>query len=119
MASNTARYIVSNPITEGRVRRGYLGIAGRVLKVPLRWMNLHRIDTLGGIVVQQIEPKGPARNSELMPGDIIVELESKSLLRINNLHRLLNETTVGREVMLPVLRRSVMKMIHVIPADMK
>jgi S1-C subfamily serine protease len=105
VAANTAQYIVSKLILEGRVRRGYLGIAGQVINLPLRLQNFHRLEVSSGILVLQVEQSSPAHNSELLSGDIIVGLNGLGIGSINELHRMLDENTIGKSVNLTVLRR--------------
>jgi S1-C subfamily serine protease len=118
VASNTANYVVSKLLTEGRVRRGYLGIAGQVVILPLRLQNYHRIDSKSGILVQHIEPEGPSNRSKLLTGDIIIGINRQTVTNINELHRALDESTIGTDTILEVIRRG--KKIDVVlqPAEL-
>ena len=118
VAANTAQYIVSKLILEGRVRRGYLGIAGQVINLPLRMQNFHRLEVGSGILVQQVEQKSPAHNSELLTGDIIIGLNDLGIGSINELHRMLDESTIGKSVNLTVLRRGRKIDIMVVPGEL-
>jgi len=118
VAANTAKHVVSKLIIEGRVRRGYLGIAGQVIKLPLRMQHFHRIQVQSGILVQQVELKGPSHHSELLAGDIIVGLNGKSISSIYELHHQLDESTIGQMVWLTVLRRGNKIDIRVTPGEL-
>ena len=118
VAANTAQYVVSKLILEGRVRRGYLGIAGQVINLPLRLQNFHRLDVGSGILVQQVEPKSPAYSSELLAGDIIVGLNGLGIASINKLHRMLDEDSIGKDVNLTVLRRGRKIEVRVVPGEL-
>lgn len=118
VAANTAQYIVSKLILEGRVRRGYLGIAGQVINLPLRLQNFHRLEVGSGILVQQVEQRSPAHNSELLAGDIIVGLNDLGIASINELHRMLDENTIGKSVNLTVLRRGRKIEVTIAPGEL-
>ncbi len=119
VASSTGKYIASRLIIEGKVRRGYLGIGGQVVKFPLRIINYHRLEVQSGILIQHIEPKSPADHSDLRSGDIIIGLNGNPVSDIIELHKLLNDSTINREVHLELLRRSEKIVISVIPSELK
>jgi S1-C subfamily serine protease len=118
VASSTARYVVTMLITEGRVRRGYLGMGGLVVNLPLRVINYLRLSSKSGILVQHIEPNSPAHRSNLLMGDIILGLNNQAVSDINDLHRLLDEKSVGKSAVLEVLRRGKRMTLTVIPEEL-
>lgn len=90
IAANTARYVASRLAAEGRIRRGWLGIAGH--------------NARGGMLVAGIEEGSPADRSSLEIGDIIVEFDGERVSGADDLHRLLSEFAPGTRYMLSVLR---------------
>ena len=52
-----------------------------------------------------VEPGSPAARAGVMPGDIIIGLDQKTVARIDDLHRLLDERLVERNTGIRVLRR--------------
>jgi S1-C subfamily serine protease len=118
VASSTAKHVVTMLITEGRVRRGYLGLGGLVVNLPLRVVNYFRLSSKSGILVQHIEPESPAHRSNLSIGDIIIGLNDQSVSDINDLHRLLDEKSVGKTVILEVLRRGNRIRVTVTPQEL-
>jgi len=119
IASSTARYVVSKLITEGRVRRGYLGIGGQVITLPLRMINYFKLEVKSGILVQQIEQNSPAHRSDLQNGDVIVGLNGQPIANINDLHRMLDENSIGKKNFLEVLHQGRIEIVEVIPAELK
>jgi S1-C subfamily serine protease len=118
VASSTARYVVTMLITEGRVRRGYLGMGGLVVNLPLRVINYLRLSSKSGILVQHIEPNSPAHRSNLLMGDIILGLNNQAVSDINDLHRLLDEKSVGKSAVLEILRKGKRMTLTVIPEEL-
>ena len=58
--SNTARWVVSQILTHGRVRRGFLGIAARQRPLDRRIIRFHDLDKNYAAEVISAEPEGPA-----------------------------------------------------------
>ncbi|MBK8489606.1 MAG: trypsin-like peptidase domain-containing protein [Saprospirales bacterium] len=119
VASNLAKYVVGKLIMEGKVRRGYIGIAGQVVQLHQKMINSLQLPVKSGILIQQIEPDAPAHNSELQQGDVIIGFNTSSIHSIDDLHKLLDEKTIGQKVELQVLRRGRKERVKVIPGEMK
>jgi S1-C subfamily serine protease len=102
--ANTARYVVSQLLTLGRVRRGYLGISARQRPVDRRLVRYHRLPLDTAVEVVSLEPGGPAASAGIQPGDIIVTLNGKAVGGIDDLHRILGEEEIGAPRTLVVLR---------------
>jgi len=77
------------------------------------------LNVKSGVQVQGIEPDAPAYNSELQLGDMIIGLNENDIHSIDDLHKLLDENSIGRAVQLTVLRKGEKVELRVIPAEMK
>ncbi len=119
VASKTASYVAGKLITEGKVKRAYIGIAGLPFTFPPRVKNRHQLNTDSGILVQQVEPDGAAYNSELHTGDIIIGFNGQEISTIDQLHQFLDEKAIGKRIPVLVLRRGKKKYLNVIPGEIK
>jgi len=119
VASNTAQYVVGKLLTEGKVRRGYLGIGGQVVKLNPRVITFNKLNVRSGVLIQSIEPNSPAFHHELLSGDVIVGFDEKPVSNIDALHRVLDEKTIGVEKLLSVLRMGKLMELKVIPSELK
>ncbi|MCY7329042.1 MAG: trypsin-like peptidase domain-containing protein [Saprospiraceae bacterium] len=119
VASNLAKFVVGKLILEGRVRRGYIGIGAQTVPLPPKWIQALELPTKGGIQIQSVEPDGPANNSDLRAGDIIVQFEGRPIDSIDALHKSLDVNTIGRSINLWVLRDGGLKSVVVMPGEMK
>lgn len=119
VASNLAQYIVGKLIIDGKVRRGYIGIAGQVIKLNPRIVNYHQLSTNTGILVQNVEADSPVYNAELQQGDVIVGFNNRAVQSIDDLHQFLDESTIGKSIELLVLRNRRKRRLKVIPAELK
>ncbi|MEI6408742.1 MAG: trypsin-like peptidase domain-containing protein [Bacteroidota bacterium] len=118
VASNLAKFVVGKLILEGKVRRGYLGISAQTVPLPAQWINTLQLTTTGGIQILSVEPDGPAGNSELQSGDILVQFDGKPLGSIDDLHKVLDAQTIGRTVNVWVLRNGGLKSLAVKPGEL-
>lgn len=119
VASNLTKYVVGQLIIDGKVRRGYIGIAGQVVRLQMQMARQYQLNVQSGVLVQDIEPDGPAYNSELEQGDVIVQLDDRPIATIDELHKILDESTIGKTVELLVLRNQRKRRVRVVPGEMR
>ncbi|HSC26692.1 MAG TPA: PDZ domain-containing protein, partial [Vicinamibacterales bacterium] len=101
---STVLMVLPALLRDGRVRRGYLGIAGQDVPLLRRVTRFHRLAQAGGVLVISVEARGPARSAGLQEGDIIVALDTHQVTSIDDLHRLLTQERIGTKATLSVLR---------------
>ena len=91
-------------LRDGRVRRGYLGVAGQDVPLLRRVTRFHKLAQSTGVFVISLEKDGPAATAGLREGDIIVSLDTEPVTSVDDLHRLLIEARIGMRAVLGVLR---------------
>jgi S1-C subfamily serine protease len=91
-------------LRDGRVRRGYLGVAGQDVPLLRRVTRFHHLAQASGVLVISLEGDGPARSAGLRDGDIIVSLDSHPVTSLDDLHKLLTEERIGTTAALGILR---------------
>ncbi len=119
IASNTASFIVEQLIKKGKIRRGFIGIAGQEVKLPKRTQGLLGLEKNSGILIRSLEADSPANNYQLKVGDVILGFNGHAIGSIDDLHRLLTADTIGQKVRLEVLRANRSLSVEVIPSEMK
>jgi S1-C subfamily serine protease len=102
--SNTARFVISQLLTYGKVRRGYLGITARQRPVDRRLARLHRLPYDVAVEVVSLDPRGPAASAGVRAGDLIVMLDGKAVRSVDDIYRILGSGTVGTPLALIVIR---------------
>lgn len=116
IAINTAKWIASRLIREGRVRRSQIGIQAQNIVLPRRLVLFHNAPETG-VLVSGIEPNSPAYLSSLKEGDVIIAFGGQTIKGIDDLHHLLTEEQVGVRIPLTVLRRNEKEIIHLVPQE--
>jgi S1-C subfamily serine protease len=90
--SNTARRVVPQLKSEGRVRRAYLGISGRTLDRSLGALNL---PADRGVLVQSVEAGTPAEEAGLRGGDTQVAIDGDVVMVGGDIIRRVDGRDVG------------------------
>jgi len=115
--SNTAKFVASRLMRDGRVRRSYIGVGGQNVPLHRRVVRFHQLQTETGVQVTQIEPNSPAAQAGLVAGDTIVALGETAVGGIDDLHRLLTEEKVGVSSALTVLRGVEKLTLSIVPGE--
>lgn len=103
VASNTANFVISEILRFGRVRRGYIGIAGDTIALPRHIALRAHSNAESAVRIRRIEQGGPAALAGLQEGDIILAVEDQPVLGVDDLVRLLNGDRIGKPTELLVL----------------
>ena len=116
---NTARYVVSCLLRDGRVRRSHLGVAGQDTPIPRRLVRAHQLGHERGVTVTAVSEGSAAAEAELRPGDVIVEFAGEPVRGVDDLHRLLTEERIGELAALKILRRGELRRVLVTPREVR
>jgi S1-C subfamily serine protease len=114
---DTARWVIGQLMTAGRVRRGYLGLAAQVRPLPKRLVRRLELAAETGVQVMQTEPGKPASRDGLLPGDVIVSLDGKVVRNVDEVHRLLDAGSIGRKLAVKAVRGNELVELDVSPIE--
>jgi S1-C subfamily serine protease len=114
---NTARYVVSCLLRDGRVRRSHLGVAGQDTAIPRLLVRAHHLSHEGGVTVTAVSEGSAAAEAQLRPGDLIVEFAGEAVRGLDDLHRLLTEDRIGELLPIKIIRRGELRRILVTPRE--
>jgi S1-C subfamily serine protease len=116
---DTAKWVVSRLLRDGRIRRSRLGVAGQDVPLHRRLVRYHKLDAERGVLVINVEENGPAKAAGIQEGDLLVAFDGKTVAGIDDLHRLMTEERVGIPTKVTVLRRVEKLELEVTPAESK
>jgi S1-C subfamily serine protease len=63
IASNTARFVASRLLRDGRIRRSYIGLVGQTVPIPRAVARENQLAVTSGVFIVSIEPNSPASNA--------------------------------------------------------
>ena len=114
---DTAKFVASRLIRDGKVSRSYIGLAGQNVPLPRRIVRYYDLAVESGIFVISFENDSPARKGGLREGDIIIGFDDRPIAGIDDLHKLLTEERIGRKSSLLVIRGTERLSIEVRPEE--
>lgn len=116
-ASDTAQWVIAQLLQHGRVRRGWLGIAGFNAPLSRRVARFHGLQNESGVRIRVIESDSPASRAGLESGDLIVALDGQTVSNIDGLQRLLAARALEHPVELTLLRHTSKLSLPVVPVE--
>jgi S1-C subfamily serine protease len=114
---DTAKWVLGELMTVGRVRRGWLGIAGQNRPLPRDLARRLELASEGGVEVMSFDARGPAAAAGLREGDVIVRLGEQPIGTVDDIHRVLNAPRSGEALSVKVLRQGKLVDLGVTPAE--
>jgi S1-C subfamily serine protease len=112
----TTRGIVASLMTEGRVRRAYLGIAGGSRPLPPKAERATGRTT--GIEILTVVGGSPAAQAGLRPEDLLLDVDGVPVAGVGDLQRLMTGDRIGRPVTLGVFRHGRRETVDVRPTEL-
>lgn len=88
----------------GSVKRGYLGVRTQPVEIPEAARKSLKREQKSGLLILWLEENGPAQKSGLFAGDTIVAVAGESVSDPDDLFAALKSDTVGKSVVVEVLR---------------
>jgi serine protease Do len=111
------RKIIAALMTEGRVRRSYLGIAFGPRPLPPRLAR--ELGRATCVEVVDVVEGGPAALAGVRPEDLIVELEGVPVEGVDDLQRLMVGELIGRSVTVRLVREGRAFPVQLVPVELE
>lgn len=117
IASNTAQRLAGILIRDGKVTRGFIGVAGADVDIPRYLQRTHALTQARGILVQSIEDGSPASRAGIEPGDLIVAIGDRVVDGVDALHKCLTDHGIDAPTTVSLLRRNQREIRTIIPTE--
>jgi S1-C subfamily serine protease len=114
---DTAKFVASRLIRDGKVSRSYIGLAGQNVPLPRRIVRYYNLAVESGILIVSFEDNSPARNAGLREGDIIIGFDDQPTAGIDDLHKLLTENRIGNKAAVLIIRNTEQLRLEVVPEE--
>lgn len=112
---DTAKFVASQLLQHGRVRRSWIGIAGQNIPLPRRIAYVHGLPISTAVLVNEVYSGSPASKAGLASGDIIVRFADQNTAGIDELHRLLTADAANRSIPMVILRGAEKTTLTIVP----
>ena len=100
--SPATRRIVAALMTDGRVRRAYLGLAGGPRPLPPRVAEA--VGRTRGVEIVEVVPGSPADRAGVRAEDLLLEVDGQPVSGMDDLQRLMHAGAIGRRLILRLQR---------------
>jgi len=114
---NSAKWVVTQLFTHGKVRRAFIGMAGSTVPVSRRVARFLEIEQDSAVRVSEVQPNSPAAQSGLKTDDLIVGIDGTPARTVDDLQRLLDESRIGKQCVLRILRGAQALYLQVHPLE--
>jgi S1-C subfamily serine protease len=115
--ADTARSVVSQLITKGKVTRSYLGIVGMRRPLDRRFIRFYRLAKDQAVEIVSMAADSPAAEAGLHRGDMVVALGGTGVSSVDEIFRVLADWPVGKPLTVGFLRGKDLKEITVTPIE--
>jgi S1-C subfamily serine protease len=114
--NRTTRGILAALMSEGRVRRAYLGLAGGSRPLPPRLTA--RLGRRSAVEVVEVVAGSPAALGGLRPEDLIVALDGEEVRGVDDVQRLMTAERIGETVTATVVRQERELLLPLVPVEL-
>src|SRR6185369_7653434 len=116
---NTAKFVASRLLQQGRIQRAYIGVEAQTVPLHRRVVRFYDLQKETGVMIVGVTPGSPAGRAGLCEGDVILAFAGQPIAGVDDLHRLLTETEVRVKNTITVLRRTERLELAIVPQASK
>ncbi|HEX8794365.1 MAG TPA: trypsin-like peptidase domain-containing protein [Polyangiaceae bacterium] len=113
----TAKWVVAELMTTGRVRRGWLGISAQNRPLSRELARRLGLSHASGVEVSGFDERGPAAKSGLRAGDVVVRIGTQRVESVDDVHRVLGRWPIQGPLELEVVRDQRLVQLGVDPVE--
>jgi S1-C subfamily serine protease len=110
------RQIVGSLMSQGRVRRAYIGIAAGPRPLPPGARA--RLGRTAGVEIVEVAADSPAASAGMRVEDLLVELDGRAVSSVYDVQRAMTEAAIGRSMPVKVLRGGRLLELTIAPAEL-
>ena len=101
---STVNLVVDELLEQGHIARPYLGLAMQPVAIPDALRGKLKSGTGAGLLVVHVEPGSPADKAGVLLGDVLTELQGKTLEEMENVQELLGSARIGESLATKLIR---------------
>jgi S1-C subfamily serine protease len=94
----TVNRVVEQLLARGRITRGFLGLGMQPVRLPDALKQSLNLEGHGGVIIVEVKPGGPADRAGALIGDVLVELDGRTIGEPGDVQAALDPEQVGKTV---------------------
>ena len=114
--NETTRRLIATLISQGRIRRAWLGIAGSQISLPAPVAD--KVGRPKGMQIADVVSGSPAATAGLRPGDIVILVDGTPVVTATGIQQLMVEGAIGRRLEITVWRNGALVDVVVEPREL-
>lgn len=111
---NTAKAIIPDLMKFGEVRRGWLAIHAQTQGIQPAHAKRLGLKKASGVLIVSVGAGGPAEQSGLLAGDLIIRVDGDDVSSVDDLLRHLDYDKIGNNVAIEVWRNGIIKKVKAV-----
>ncbi len=115
IGADTAEFVASRLILDGRVKRSYIGVMGQGVPLHRRLVRYYDLPADSGLLLLNVIEGSAAQVAGLRERDVIIRFAGHNVGGVDDLHRLLTDEQNGRSCEVELIRGTQLIKLTVIP----
>jgi len=113
----TVNRVVDALLTKGYIPRGYLGVGLQPVRLPEQVREALQRQEKSAAMVLEVEPEGPADKAGVLIGDILIGINEKPVMRLEDVQAHLHGEQIGKTLRAEFLRGGVKREASIVVAE--
>jgi S1-C subfamily serine protease len=110
-------HVVDALLAKGHIPRGYLGVGLQPIRLPASLRETLQRREKTAVIVLEVEPDGPAHTAGVLIGDLLIGLNGKPVMRLEDVHAHLHGEQVGTALTAEFLRGGVRREVSIVVGE--
>jgi S1-C subfamily serine protease len=115
IGADTAEFVASRLIRDGRVKRSYIGVMGQGVPLHRRIVRYYDLPVQSGMLLLEVVADSPAQRAGLRERDVIIRFAGHSVSSVDDLHRLLTDEQNGKATEVELVRGTQLLKVSITP----
>ncbi len=91
IGADTAEFVASRLIRDGRIKRSYIGVMGQGVPLHRRLVRYYDLPSETGLLLLNVVEGSPAYRAGLRERDVVIRFAGQAIAGVDDLHRLLTD----------------------------
>jgi S1-C subfamily serine protease len=115
IGADTAEFVASRLIRDGRVKRSYIGVMGQGVPLHRRLVRYYDLPADSGMLLLNVVDGSAAQVAGLRERDVILRFAGHNVTGVDDLHRLLTDERNGQSCEVELIRGTQLLKLYVTP----